>query len=144
MAAPIWWIGGNERVPRRKIRDFLNSVEFYDGDTFSKSYRFSKEYVIRLNKKIEPAIRHGSDQNAAIPPILQLLTSLRFYATGCFQMVNGDLFGVHKSTVSRIVGRVSQAIAALKNQYQICSNSRNICWILQKSWFIQKRSYRNY
>ncbi len=56
MAAPIWWIGGNERVPRRKIRDFLNSVEFYDGDTFSKSYRYSKESVIRLNKKIEPAI----------------------------------------------------------------------------------------
>ncbi|XP_016109879.1 putative nuclease HARBI1 [Sinocyclocheilus grahami] len=32
-------------------------------------------------------------------------------------MVHGDLFGVHKSTVSRIDGRVSQAIAALKNQY---------------------------
>ncbi len=49
--------------------------------------------------------------------MLLLLTALHFYATGCFQMVDGDLFGVHKSTVSRIAGRVSQAIAALKNQY---------------------------
>ncbi len=61
MAALIWWIGENERVPRRKIRDHLNPVEFYDGKEFSKRYRFSKESVMRLNKKIEPAIRHGSD-----------------------------------------------------------------------------------
>uniref|UniRef100_A0A671MZD7 DDE Tnp4 domain-containing protein n=1 Tax=Sinocyclocheilus anshuiensis TaxID=1608454 RepID=A0A671MZD7_9TELE len=83
-------------VPRRKIRDRLNPVEFYDGDEFSKRYRFSKESVMRLNQTIET-----------------LLTALRF----CFQMMDGDLFGVHKSTVSGIVGRVSQAIAALKNQY---------------------------
>uniref|UniRef100_A0A672KZA5 DDE Tnp4 domain-containing protein n=1 Tax=Sinocyclocheilus grahami TaxID=75366 RepID=A0A672KZA5_SINGR len=45
--------------------------------------------------------------------MLQLLTALRFYATGCFQMVDGDLFGVHKSTVSRIL----ILILILKNQY---------------------------
>ena len=32
-------------------------------------------------------------------------------------MVEGDLFGVHKSTVCRIVRRVSKAIARLKGQY---------------------------
>ncbi|XP_016300735.1 putative nuclease HARBI1 [Sinocyclocheilus anshuiensis] len=94
-----------------------NDSEIQTEEKDMKRYRFSKESVMRLNQKIEPAIRHGSDRNAAIPPMLQLLTALRFYATGCFQMVDGDLFGVHKSTVSRIVGRVSQAIAALKNQY---------------------------
>ena len=47
----------------------------------------------------------------------QLLIALRFYATGCFQLVDGDLFGVHKSTVCRIVRRVSKAIARLKGQY---------------------------
>ncbi len=117
MVALFRWIGGNERVPRRKIRNHLSPVEFYDGDAFSKRYRFSNESVMRLNKKIEPAIRHGSDRNAAIPHMLQVLRALCFYATGCFQMVDGDLFGVHKSTVSRIVGRVSQPIAALNNQY---------------------------
>lgn len=117
MAALIWWIDENERVPRRKIRDLLNPVECYDCEEFSRRYRFNKETAIRLSEKIEPAIRHGTDRNAAVPPLLQLLISLRFYDSGCFQMVDGDLFGVHQSTVSRTVGRVSRAIAALKNNF---------------------------
>ena len=56
-------------------------------------------------------------RNFAVPPLQQLLIALRFYATGCFQLVDGDLFGVHKSTVCRIVRRVSKAIARLKGQY---------------------------
>ena len=46
----------------------------------------------------------------AVPQLLQLL--VRFYATGCFQ-----IFRLHKSTVCRIVVRVSSAIACLKKQY---------------------------
>ena len=110
-------MGLEERFPRRKIRDRLNPIEFYDNSEFSHRYRFKKESVIYLNGKVGPAIKHGSERNFAVPPLLQLLVALRFYATGCFQMVDGDLFGVHKSTVCRIVSRVSKAIAGLKNQY---------------------------
>ena len=110
-------MGLEERVPHRKFRDRLNPFEFYDNSEFSQRYRFSKESVIYLNGKVGPAIKHGSERNFAVPPLLQLLVALQFYATGCFQMVDGDLFGVHKSTVCRIVSRVSKAIASLKAQY---------------------------
>jgi len=36
---------------------------------------------------------------------------------GSFQLVVGDTFGLHKSTVCRVVHRVTAAIAALKPQY---------------------------
>lgn len=49
--------------------------------------------------------------------MLQLLVALQFYTTRCFQMVDRDLFGIHKSTVSRIVGSVSVELTRLKNQY---------------------------
>ena len=39
--------------------------------------------------------------------------TLRYYATGTFQMTDGDLFGIHQSTVKRIVHKVSREIASL-------------------------------
>jgi len=47
----------------------------------------------------------------------QLLVTLRFYATGTFQLVVGDTFSINKATVCRIVHRVSKAIASLRSQY---------------------------
>ena len=56
---------------------------------------------------------HGSD----VSPMNQLLLTLRFFATGTFQLVVGDTFGVHKSTVCRVVHRVTAAIAGLRPKY---------------------------
>ena len=47
----------------------------------------------------------------------QLLIALRFYACGSFQQVVGDTVGVEKSTVCRIVRRVSLALSRLLPQY---------------------------
>lgn len=47
----------------------------------------------------------------------QLLMALRFYATGSFQLVIGDVFNVHKSTICRVVRRVTAAIARLRPNY---------------------------
>ena len=109
MAAFLRWIEENDEVPRRKLRDRLNPLEFYDAEEFLVRYRFTKETVLELNRKTGPTVKHGSDRNAAAPPMLQLLVALRFYATGCFQRVDGDLFGLHNSTVRRIVSRVSRS-----------------------------------
>lgn len=45
------------------------------------------------------------------------LTCLRFFATGSYQQVVGDLSGISVASVSRIVKRVSHAIASLKPIY---------------------------
>lgn len=47
----------------------------------------------------------------------QLLICLRVFATGSHLEEIGDFGGTHKSTVSRIVVRVSEAIAQLAPQY---------------------------
>ena len=49
--------------------------------------------------------------------MLQLVIALRYYATGCFQLVVADLTQVHKSTVCRAIHRVSRATASLRAQY---------------------------
>lgn len=42
-----------------------------------------------------------------------IVNCYRFYATGIFQSVCGDLFHVNQSTVSRIVQRVTEVLAGL-------------------------------
>ncbi len=116
MAAFLRWLEENNQIPQRKLRDRLNPIEFCDAAEFLSRYQFTKDTVIELNRKIGPTVRHSSGRNAAVPPMLQVLVALRFYATGCFQRVDGDLFGIHNSTVCRIVRRVSRAIASLRNQ----------------------------
>uniref|UniRef100_A0A3B4X327 DDE Tnp4 domain-containing protein n=1 Tax=Seriola lalandi dorsalis TaxID=1841481 RepID=A0A3B4X327_SERLL len=103
MVAFLRWINLNP-VPQRKLKDRLNPLEFYDEDEFLSRYPFTKETRLELNRRIGPTVKHRSDRNAAVPPMLQLLMALRYYTTGCFQRVDGNLF-------------MSRAIASLKNQY---------------------------
>nr|CAH7733697.1 unnamed protein product [Callosobruchus chinensis] len=54
-----------------------------------------------------------SFRNHSISQITQLLFTLRYYATGAFLMAIGDTIGASKSSGSKIVKKVSLAIARL-------------------------------
>lgn len=69
-------------------------------------YNYSKKQIILLFFR-----------NNAVTPVQQLLIALRFYATNGFMITMGDYGGMDKSTVSRIVVRVSEAIASLAPIY---------------------------
>lgn len=47
----------------------------------------------------------------ALPPMLQLLVSLRFVATGAFHQLLGDAVHVSKATAGRCIRGVASAIA---------------------------------
>lgn len=47
----------------------------------------------------------------------QLLTTLRWYASNSHQISVGDFMGLNQSTVSRIVSKVTNAIAGLRPLY---------------------------
>lgn len=63
---------------------------------------------------IGPNLERQTSRNHALTPLEMLLITLRYYATGCFQQVTGDLFGVDKSTICRVIPEVSKAICSLK------------------------------
>lgn len=62
-------------------------------------------------------------RNHAVSPLLQLLITLRFYATGGMLSSVGDFGGVSKTTASKIVKRVTNAIAQLRPQYVTFPNT---------------------
>lgn len=45
------------------------------------------------------------------------MTYLRFYACNAHQNCIGDFINVHQTTASRIISKVTRAIAALSHQY---------------------------
>lgn len=57
------------------------------------------------------------NRNNPILPEIQLMVALRFYASASFYMVIGNFSGISRASVHRIVHRVSNAIAALKDEY---------------------------
>ncbi|KYN29456.1 Putative nuclease HARBI1, partial [Trachymyrmex cornetzi] len=52
-----------------------------------------------------------------IPPVIQLLVAIRFYATGSYLITVADFCGISESSAQRIVHRVSPIIAALNNEF---------------------------
>lgn len=65
-------------------------------------------------------------RNNSVSPINQLLTALRFYACGNHQVGIGDFIGMHQTTVSRIIKKVSYAIASLAPIYITMPNQFEI------------------
>ena len=66
---------------------------------------------------IRPDISALNDRGKSIPADIQLLLTLRFYATGTFKLARGDLCEILQPSAGRIIKRVSEAIARLKNIY---------------------------
>ncbi|XP_069702656.1 putative nuclease HARBI1 [Periplaneta americana] len=100
------------RAPKRYLRNVMNPFEFYNDIEFKRRFRFHKRTVLDLIlPKIERTLAKPNQRGLPVPPVLQLLICLRFYATGSFQIVIGDLCSLSQSTVSRVVNRVSRILA---------------------------------
>lgn len=70
----------------------------------------------------------------------EILIGLRFYATGSFQIVIGDLINVHKSTVCRTIKKISHLVAALRPTFiRMPCNNEEILSI--KNGFIKLKSF---
>lgn len=67
--------------------------------------------------QIEDQLEHDFVRNGSLTPMNQLLIALRYYATGTFQLVVGDLFNVSKATICRTVHKVTRVIAGLRSKY---------------------------
>ena len=108
---------GRRALRRDRIfRDRNNPLDMYDDVDFRQRFRLTRGTVLKLIAHIED-LEPLRQTVGAVPLHLQVLLGLRFSATGSFQRVCGDLFGVSPSTACCIVNRVTTAIARRKQQY---------------------------
>jgi nuclease HARBI1 len=67
------------------------------------------------------------------------MLALRFYATGAFQLVVGDLAGVSKSTVCTTVNRVTRAITRLSPKYIVFPESEQQRRDVMQQFYLQSK-----
>lgn len=106
----------NNRIVRRECSF---DYDQYDEEQFRSRYRLTNEGFRALLDMIYPAISAHNDRGKPITADIQLLLTLRFYATGTFQLACADLTYISQPSVSRIIKRVSEAITFrfLKENY---------------------------
>ena len=98
------------QIQRNRIfRDRTNPFDEFDDVELYKKFRFRREDIITIIAEIADDIEHVNRQGS-LPTLLQVLTALRFYATGSFQDVCGEMIGIHQSTASRTITRVTEAL----------------------------------
>ncbi|XP_061170889.1 putative nuclease HARBI1 [Saccostrea echinata] len=101
------------RPSKRVIRDRLNPLEMYNDDEIFERYRFRRATVLYLLDMIGRNLLQ-STKNNALPPLLQLLACLRFFATGAYHKLIGDSMHVSESTVGRCCRSVTDAILGIR------------------------------
>ena len=107
----------NRRNTHVRLRDRFNPLEEYDDEAFRLRFRLRKDSVSDLVKILAKDLEHQTRRGLPLTPIQQVLIALRFYATGTFQRVIGDLFGVSVFAACRVIHKVSRAIAKQKRQF---------------------------
>ncbi|KAK3890130.1 hypothetical protein Pcinc_005906 [Petrolisthes cinctipes] len=109
---------GEVRIPRVIPRDRANPFRYLTEEEFVKRYRLPKNAVQDLIEAIEPHTpRPNNDRGCSIPLFLQMLVTLRYLATGSFQLSVADCADMAVSSVCRCVGRISRLIAYLAPDY---------------------------
>ncbi|XP_041374252.1 putative nuclease HARBI1 [Gigantopelta aegis] len=84
--------------------------------TLGAGFRMPRHIILDVIDLIRDDIEPQTSRSHAIPATLQTLCALRYYGTGNFQTVGGDIAGISQPSVSRIVARVSTAFSRKATQ----------------------------
>ena len=92
------------RAPRRQFERF-DPLEYYDENKFVEKFRFTKTETRRLEglirQRLEAAhVKRGTN----ITSMEQLLVTMRYLATGCYQRVTADF--VHRVLIALFINYV--------------------------------------
>ncbi|XP_066596948.1 putative nuclease HARBI1 [Prorops nasuta] len=110
---------------KRYLRDRFNPFEFYDENNFKIRYRFAKESIkYGLLPLVEEYLKKPDRRGLPIDPVMQLLITLRYYATNNFQRVSADLVKLQHSTISNVVFRVTNLLSMYLKDYVKFPTSR--------------------
>ena len=126
---------------RRRERRFRagNQCEIDDftDEELRARYRFRRESILFITNLVAGDISRNTRRNHALPPLLQVLVALRFYASGSFLQVIGDTFGVDKSTVSRVIADVSRALIVKQPRFIKWPSTNDECATIKNAFYLR-------
>lgn len=68
--------------PTKGLSDSENPLEYLSNDIFVRTYRFKKETVQDILQMILHGLTYDTNRGHPVPPIINLLITLKYFATG--------------------------------------------------------------
>ena len=95
-------------VQFRRERVFRDRTDFlaHDDDWLMRRFRFPRAVLVELCAELGPVLERHSRINRGIPVHLQVLTTVRFLATGTFQLELVDRSGISQSALRWVMPMV--------------------------------------
>ena len=109
---------GARRARPRRFSLFNAHLDEYLSEKDVKSrFRFGRDSINHLADFLSDDLARNTARTHALSPHVKVLVALRFFASGSFLEVTGDTFGLPKSTVSRCITAVSQALVRRQHMF---------------------------
>ena len=89
----------------------------FSEDELKSRFRFGRDSIIFLVELLREDLERQTSRNHALSLTVQVLVALRFFASGSFLQVIGDIVGLPKSTVFRTMRDVSAALIQKRNEF---------------------------
>ncbi|XP_062579744.1 putative nuclease HARBI1 [Saccostrea cucullata] len=116
MAAPMLLARRNRRIRREILfRDIDNPLDYLDDDAIIRRYRLSRPIIHDLCEQFQNELQRPTMRSHALPVSLQVMVALRFYATGSFQAVVGDVHNISRPSVFKVVKDMTQCLVNVAN-----------------------------
>lgn len=117
---------------RRKIYQIRKDV-LEDALNYKKLFRFTKENVIWMSDLFLG--QSDESRGGAIPYVNRMEITLRYLANPGFQSGIAHEFGIHQSTVSKIVTDVIEKISASANDWIKFPNGHEETQLAKQNWY---------
>lgn len=99
-----------EVIPRRRIPDFSNPLERWDGEEFRRRFRLKKETFIFICQFLSQNLVRQTRRSFALPVCIVVAIATQYFASDSFQIVISDIYNVSQYTVSRCVSDFIEAL----------------------------------
>ena len=107
----------------RRFRLFNAHLDEYLSENDVKSrFRFGRDSIRYLADLLTDDLARNTARNHALSPLVQVLVALRFSLS--FLEVIGDTFGLPKSTASRCITAVLQALVRRQHMFILFGRTR--------------------
>ena len=108
-------------------------LDTYTEEEIRDRYRFRWDSIQYICDLVDGDLRRPTNRNHALSVETQVLTSLRYLASDGFMQLNGDVIGIDKSSVSRVVHDFCKAIVAKKDQFVLFPFTNQKKWIIRSN-----------
>jgi hypothetical protein len=104
-----------QRVANNRLVDRENPLEMMPETKMFKRFRFRPDTILFIvGLLLEPMLKRDTLRSCALPPLLQVLVTLRFLATGGFYSLIADTFNsVSAPSMCRVVGDVCRGLCQI-------------------------------